>query len=828
MEYRQSLCGAVLLLISLVSCNEQTSVPLSPEEALGSFVLAEEALEIELVAAEPLVQDPVAMSFDKHNRIWVVEMLGFMPDIDGKGEDRPVGRVSILHDEDQDGQMDRSQIFLDSLVLPRAIAVVKGGALIAERIKLWYAQDRTNDDRADKKTLIDPYYGGQGMPEHSANGLWRGIDNWYYNAKSSVRYRQEGNGWLLDSTEFRGQWGICHDNGGRLFYNYNWSQLHADLVPPNTLNRNQYHPSTSGIDHPLTLDRKIYPIRSNFAVNRGYVPGTLDAEGKLLEFASVCAPFVYRGQALGSEWLQHAFVCEPTANLIKVNEIVEDGFMLSADPVYRDREFLASSDERFRPIYLAGGPDGALYIVDMYRGIIQHGPYMTDYLRQVTLDRSLDKPIHLGRIWRITSKKSTKPSHTPLGEMNKGELISALDHGNGWIRDRAQQLLVEDQDTSLINDLKKTFWAFDSLGQLHALWTMSGLGISDHSFLLKAANIPSPLVQQTSLRILASQLRTTGDQFRGFIDYARKNFASVHAKVQLQLILDADILPAPVAFSCIDLFLENYGHLSVARDAVINALINREWSFLQTWLAKPDQQKENQPTQIFVESLTAAIGRKGYQRDILDILKIIDSLPPADWRRQALINGITNAGVTIALKRRPEMLEELEDSITRKELEAVLDWPGKPKRMDKKSTEMTSISPKELSVGRQKYLSLCASCHGIKGQGMKRFAPPLKNAEWVTGDVNKLVMILLHGLEGPIVVNGQLYDSPEILPIMPSFSNLQNRDLADIINYIRNSWGHIHEPIDGQRVGHIRYRTQGKIKPWTASELDTFNFDFEL
>ncbi len=434
-----------VLITAISGCEKAPSPPLSPNEALEEFVLADPELKIELVASEPLVQDPVAITFDAAGNLWVVEMLGFMEDIEGTDQEERVGRVSVLFDDDKDGRMDRSQIFLDSLVLPRAIALVKGGVLIAENVPLWFAQDLDGDFKADTKILIDSTYGGSGMPEHSANGLWHGMDNWLYNAKSKYRYRFLEGHWEKGETEFRGQWGIAHDDAGRLFYNYNWSQLHADLVPPNALQNNKHHAPSSGIDHGLTLERAIFPIRSNTAVNRGYVPGTLDNQGRLLEFASACGPLVYRGDAMPKSYLGDAFVCEPTANLIKQDDIIEEGFMLSAKGVYKDKEFLASTDERFRPVSLASGPDGALYVVDMYKGIIQDGAYMTPYLREVTLARKLDKPIHMGRIWRITSKKEVQKI-PDFSKADSKSLVRLLEDRNGWTRDMAQQLLVEKGD----------------------------------------------------------------------------------------------------------------------------------------------------------------------------------------------------------------------------------------------------------------------------------------------------------------------------------------------------------------------------------------------
>ena len=493
----QRLCIAFIFCSTILfNCTDRSSFESdegpsparSPEEELASFQL-EPGFKMQLVAAEPMVQDPVVITFDEDGRLWVVEMRGFMPDIDGAGEKEPVGRVSVLEDTDGDGVMDVSTIYIDSLILPRAIAVVPGGALIVENQSLWMTEDFNHDFKADAKTLIDPDYAGGPLVEHSGNGLWRGLDNWYYNAKSRFRYRLMEGGWQRDSTEFRGQWGISHDNEGRLYYNYNWSQLHADLVPPNYLSRNKHHTPTTGIDHGLTLDRRVYPIRPNPATNRGYIPGTLDESGRLLEFTAACSPLYYRGNAFSSNYAGSVFVCEPSGNLIKRNVVAEEGPLLAAHDPNPGREFLASTDERFRPVQLATGPDGAIYVADMYRGLVQHGPHVTPYLREQTISRKLILPVHLGRIWRIVPENWKPPAPTKLSVASSAELVAYLSNPNGWYRDMAQKLLVEKNDKSIQPALRElALHGASYFGRLHSLWTMEGLKLLEADLLFRCLN----------------------------------------------------------------------------------------------------------------------------------------------------------------------------------------------------------------------------------------------------------------------------------------------------------------------------------------------------
>lgn len=829
---------AIVVLFGCESTAISPSPPLTPTEALESFHLADENVKIELVAAEPLVQDPVAMTFDEGGRLWVVEMLGFMPDIDGTGEQDKVGRISVLFDDDNDGIMDRGQIFLDSLVLPRAIAVVDGGILVAESIPLWYVEDTDGDFRADKKTLVDAEYGGIGMPEHSANGLLRGLDNWYYNAKSKYRYRRIDGEWIKEETEFRGQWGICHDDAGRLYYNYNWSQLHADLVPPGALRQNKNHTSTSGIDHGLTLERKIFPIRSNTAINRGYVPGTLDDQDRLLEFASACGPLINRGWALPDSYYGDAFICEPTANLLKRNKVSEDGFMLSAKGVYENKEFLASTDERFRPVSLSSGPDGALYMVDMYRGIIQHGPYMTPYLREVTLKRGLDKPINMGRIWRITSKEKKKVNIPNLEDADSATLLKYLGDANGWTRDMAQRLLVEQKDLAIVPELKQIILKDEPFAPLHALWTLEGLEVKDPAAYLVGLGSKNAVVAQSTLRLL-QMMAPERPEVKGEIEkFILANYDGAEPLLQMQMVLVSDLIDDKVAFENAQKFLGAYGDLPVGRDVVMSSLQNSELAMLKNLFGRLEWKKQDQNKEIFIEQLVTAITNKGATKELDYVLNLLENENnTALWVKTAVANGVRNSrsdkDSQIALASIPQIFKNLDKSDV--SLQAIVTeiqdrfiWPGKPVQEEVKTESEQTIDRELFAEGRQKYLNLCASCHGTGGEGMPRFAPPLKQSEWVTGDGQKLAMIILHGMEGPVRVNGRIYDIPDILPNMPSFSTLQDQDISAITSYIRNTWGHSEPPILRRTIGGIRFRTQGKVTPWKSSELDTLVFDINM
>ena len=829
------LTGAVGMLLCF-SCKEPGPLPELPdspartaEEELRTFQI-EPGFEVQLVASEPLVESPVIIQFDADGRLWVVEMRGYMNDIEGSEEKQPVGSIAILEDSDGDGQMDKRTVYLDSLIMPRALGLFKNGALVAENNKLWITQDLDGDWKADSKILLDSTYAANGIPEHSDNGFVRNVDNWYYSAKSRLRYRFQDGDWIRDTTEFRGQWGISQDDEGRLLYNYNWSQLHGDLVPADYLSRNKNHKPSTGIDHGLTIDRKVFPIRSNPAVNRGYIPGTLDSAGRLYEFTSACAPTVYRSQLFPEEYHGNVFVLENAGNLVKRNVVTEKGFLLDAHDPNPGREFLASTDERFRPVQATVGPDGGLYIADMYQGIVQHGSYMTPYLKEQTLKRGLDSPGHMGRIWRVIPKGFDPKNPTKLSEATVEELVDYLSHPDGWYRGMAQRLLVERNypaSVSILGELAQN--GKSEFGRFHALWTLEGIGKVNPELLLQVLEKDADLIKTTALRQLEKPASQDPALLARMESISMALVGKASEKVALQLALSAAIFSSENKANLLSQLFEKYGNHALIRDAMMSSLEDEEFGFLQK-LTTGDSWKESNPDrEVFLEMLTTAIINNGQSSEISGLLALADS-HEIGWKESVILTGMTIQASDIekpgmvSLSNEPSIFKRADlplDQARLEMLKRLFSWPGyKPSATLASVGNLDEKAMKQFAEGRTKYLTSCAGCHGNNGKGAARMGPPLAGSEWVVGDEVRLSLIMLHGLEGPIEVAGKKYDAPEILPVMPSHSTMDDAVIASILTYIRNEWGNQAPPVTGRTVSSTRHLNQGRVYPWSAAELN--------
>src|SRR5438552_141314 len=284
---------------------------------------------VELVASEPLVHDPVAMTFDPEGRLWVCEMRGFMPDVNGKGEQEPVGSIVVLGDTKGAGVPDRRTVFLDKLVLPRGLCWTLDGLLVAENGNIWLCRATKGDFRCDEKQLICRY--NPGNPEHILNGLMPALDNWIYNAKEGLRLRKVGGRWVSEPTLGRGQWGITQDDHGHLIYNVNAQLLRGDLVPcwsPAA------HAANPLVNVALFQDQQVWPIRPNPGINRGNVKSFLRADGTMIQANANCGPVVYRGDNLPAELRGNVFINEPAGNLVRRQVFVTTNGVKSSNNAY--------------------------------------------------------------------------------------------------------------------------------------------------------------------------------------------------------------------------------------------------------------------------------------------------------------------------------------------------------------------------------------------------------------------------------------------------------------------------------------------------------------
>jgi len=718
--------------------------PLTPEEALQTMVI-ENGFEVKLVAAEPLVSSPVAMSFDNKGRIWVAEMEGYMPDTDGSGEDVPSGKVVILEDNNKDGVTDVRKIFLDSLVLPRALCFIENGILIAEPPYLWYYE--IENDKPINKTLVDSTYAAGDNVEHQPNGLYRAMDNWIYNGSSNKRYRKKGNQWLVEITHQRGQWGISQDDYGRLYYNNNSQNLLGDYFSPGLGSTNPNQQKVFGFTERVVKDNKVFPIRPTPGVNRGYQDNVLDDSLRLKTFTAASGPVIYRGALFGKEYENNAFVGEPAANLIKRNILKQEGNSITGEQAYQGKEFLASYDERFRPVSLYDGPDGALYVVDMYRGIIQHKLYLTEYLKGEIHSRNLEKPINYGRIYKIVPKgKKTKPFIFPTDPV---KLAKLFDNENGWIRDRAQQTIIDNKLIKAVPLLKKNLKNIEHpIALVHSLWTLEGLNSLKADDILALLNVSNQEVRKQALTVLPAVL--DGSNYKSFIPVLR------------EMVSQKDSIIAPfVAFQ-------------------VNAI----------------QKFDSKAAKEILVDLTKAFPNDQYVIDaIISNLKDKEN----EFYKEVLSTNSQDTSLQI-VKRLRKVMDDIEKNSGNQDIH---------------------LSIKKYPRGVSVFQSTCQPCHGADGNGIESLAPPLNTSNWVQGDKDKLISIVLYGLRGPVKVNNKLYD--KINGEMPGIGNnkdLVDEDIAQLLSFIRNYWSNTASNISRDDVLKIRKKFKDRQNAFTTAELD--------
>lgn len=806
-----------------VAASEEKVPVLTPAESRGAFQI-QDGFSIDLVAAEPVIEAPVGGAFDEHGRLWVIEMRTYMPNVEGTGELEGRNRILILEDRDGDGTREGVTVFADNLVLPRGVAPCYGGALVIEPPHLVFMRDTDGDGRADERTVLLDGFGGRDSPEHAGNGLLFGIDGWWELSQHGVRIHFDGKTLTTQRTPGHGQWGITRDDQGRLYYTPNSNPLLVDLFPKQYAGRPGAPGGIAGLGESIGRDGETWPAIPTPTVNRGYREGTLRKDGTLASVTAACGPVLVRTDSLGSDYRGNVFICEPAGQLVKRLVISAREDSLDAANVVRNGEFLRSTDERFRPVNSLIGPDGSLYIFDMYRGLIQHRMFLTPHLKEITLRRGMETPINCGRIWRITRRDSPaqRPEKYPA-QMTDLELVGTLRSREGWWRDTAQRLLIERRAVACADSLRTL--ALDSTADEPAraasLWTLYELGQLTADDLDRTYSDAASTLAVHVLRL--AELQPQGGVFEKLIGLG---LVSSKEPIRVQTALSAYALPEEMRIPVAANMYARMGDRRLVRSAlratipgielnVLGALVeNTSWpangsdravlrELADIIMNKGDKARSE------LAQLAAALARSGDPRG----LELVE-------RFKSRLRLDSEDPGTLRLAAAPRAWQEAVDAqvagaeLMRRCLDR-FEWPGHTVPTHKRIVrELTSAEWDLFNQGKKIYATTCVSCHQVEGQGSAGLAPPLAGSPIVNGPGGRMTRVLLHGLEGGYMPGGGSWG------VMPIPAIQESGQLAAVMTYVRRSWGNTGDPVLPASVAAVRSRTRDRAKPWTRDELN--------
>lgn len=745
MRSLQNFIILTCVFVATFSCGQPSFE--EPIISLDQYVI-EEGFQLDVIASEPFIEAPVAISFDNQGRIWTVEMKGYMKNLEDTDGEMPNGTISILEDLDNDGITDHVKVFMDSLVLPRAIAHVYGGLLYAEPPNLWFVD--IQNDQPTNRVLVDSLYSDGGNVEHQPNGLLMNIDNWIYNANSNFRYQRKNGQWVKEPTTYRGQWGISKDDFGRLYYNNNSVQLIGDYTFPNTIINNQYYKPKKAVSKSLTSNQRVYPLHRTY-VNRGYQKGVLDSDSLLINVTSACGPLIYRGNQFNKTYYQNAFVCAPEANLVKRNILGFHTDSITAEQAWEDKEFLASTDQGFRPVNLHNGPDGNIYVVDMHRGIIQHKAFLTPYLQKHLATHKLDTILGMGRILRVAKEGYVEMDFSSISEMKISELIEALQSDIGWLRDRAQQRLILVNNAKAIEPLKAlSLNATNPISVVHALHTLNGMDALKFEHLIKVirTNASSEVVAHG---LILSEHFADVKYISQIISLVSELKAKNDSEIDLYTILtlgEWTKLASSTFFPVLQELSNKYKNRRIFQEALISTLNTLEDEF-NNFLV---EDKNNQENSLFAEIY-----------------------------EETLANRVDDKKNTIYVQK------------------------------------VTGTDDR--TGGYNIFRKTCAACHGFNGEGLDGIAPPLIGSEYVTGPSKRLAAIILHGISGPIHVDGELYNFNAPMPGLNANPEISDKDIVDIIAYLNNAFPGAKDRVNFEQVKALRKQKPSSGLMYTEEEL---------
>ena len=686
MNFREIITGLVILIVigALFTRCDQNSIryehgAVLPEDGVSTYEVAA-GYQIELIASEPLIADPVDMEIDEYGNMYVVEMSGYPLDNSHNG------KIKLLKDKDGNGVMDEGILFADNLMFPNGILRWKKGVLITDAPYVLYLEDSDGDGQADvRDTLLTGF--SLSNPHVNVNNPIYGLDNWVYlshfgrigtrkyeetfgdlgeeirfwerpdsprlpkNAGSkSVRFKLEEN--KLEMTSSKSQFGHTFDSWGHHFLTHNQNHLYHEVLAAKYLNRkpNLLIASTteSISDHGQVTE--IYQITTN-PDRQLFTPiGVSTSSSGVTYYAADLLLPPYSENVI--------FVAESVSNLVHADVVKSKGATFEASRVEQRKEFLASKDFWARPVNMYVGPDGALYVLDYYRRIIEHPEWMSD---EVVDAGGLYDGYDMGRIYRISPVETSSASWTKglnLGASTTEELANLLGHKNRWWRINAQRLLVDQMDKASVPILEKMATTDRSaFGRLHALWTLQGLKALKMMTIEKALQDENAGIRENAILLAEPNLEKSSQ----LVEVLYAMVDDPNEKVRFQLLNTLGYVDSEQAWEvCEKLLFRDIEDTWVQLSALTAVSMNPE-IFLQTLLSH--YKKGNSAYLSMVRHLTEIVGSGSELNRIKDLIRtaLATKGPTGIELDSAVLAGLTqglerNEGNEIIIKSEQGLL----------------------------------------------------------------------------------------------------------------------------------------------------------------------------
>ncbi|MEM6843681.1 MAG: PVC-type heme-binding CxxCH protein [Bacteroidota bacterium] len=662
MKIPSRILGWSVITLTVLSCQPFSPFSEEAQQALGTLQVTD-GFSVELFASEPLIADPVAMEIDEYGRLYVVEMHGYPLDTEGSG------KIKILTDTNSDGLPDESTTFAEGLILPTGIMRWKEGVLVTDAPDVLYLADTTGDNVADVREVVLTGF-ARSNPQHNLNSPVYGLDNWIYLAHEgtistkffheqfggegqtvtfsshpevqlptnadgrNVRFRPDT--YELEMMSGESQFGQTFDHWGHQILTSNANHLFHEVLANRYIQRNPVLAIADATEYLPTYGpgAEVFPITQNPEHQLLTDVGTI---------TSSCGVTWYLGDLFPEEYQQVTFIAEPVHNLVHADLIEPKGATFEANRLLEEQEFLASTDSWFRPVNFYVGPDGALYVMDYYRQIIEHPEWMSEEVNQ---SGALYNGTDQGRIYRVVPEGKNIDKfldNLNVGSLPSKQLVSLLENPNLWWRKTAQRLLIDRRAQEVREALETIVTTSKSaVGRLHALWTLDGLNTLSEPIIKQALTDEEAGIRENAIKLAEIHW----NEFPNLKSELLTLRNDSDAKVRFQLLCSLGSLNGPDAQSVSQkLLAEDIGDKWVQYAALSSPQGN------QHWLAFAKQHLTNNLSKAeasFVQKLGALIGLSGNPDEIAEVIQTANQ-ESTDWHAtlmQGVAQGIRYAEIT--------------------------------------------------------------------------------------------------------------------------------------------------------------------------------------